>query len=211
MFDDRVDAGRQLAQKLDSYMGQDSVVLGLPRGGVPVAAEVAAHLGAPLDIIGVRKLGVPWQEELAMGAIGEGGIRLVNEALRARLGVTAEQLAEVEKKEHEILTKRLSVFREGAAQLPVSGKIAIVVDDGMATGSTAAVACAVARARGAREVVLAVPVAPIDEAREFSAADTVVVVDTPEWFGGVGSHYRHFDQTTDDEVVALLRKSRQKR
>lgn len=204
MFDDRVDAGRQLAAQLETYRGPDTVVLGLPRGGVPVAAEVAKHLGAQLDIIGVRKLGVPGHEELAMGAIGEGGVRLVNEALMRSLGVTAKQLAEVEAREKAVLDQRLALFRQGRPESDLRGKTALIVDDGMATGSTAAVACDVARARGAHRVVLAVPVAPPEEAEEFSSADEVVVLLTPTPFYGVGAHYRDFGQTSDNEVVALL-------
>ena len=208
MFQDRVDAGKQLATLLEHYRGSDAVVLGLPRGGVPVAAEVARELGLPLDIIGVRKLGVPGQEELAMGAIGEGGVRVFNQALADSLGVTAAQVAEVEAREHQELDTRLALFRQGRPKLELSGKVALIVDDGLATGSTARVACTVARARGASRVVLAVPVAPADEAESFDAADEIVVADSTDRFFGVGAHYRDFSQTTNEEVVELLSSGR---
>ena len=204
MFRDRVDAGQQLARKLEHYRGTNSVVVGLPRGGVPVAAEVAKELGLPLDIIGVRKLGVPGQEELAMGAIGEGGVRVFNQDLATSLGVSAEAIAEVERREAEVLAERLSLFRAGRPEVDLCGKTALLIDDGMATGSTARVACEVARARGAHTVVLAVPVAPADEVGRFLAADLVVVVEPAKWFRGVGGHYRDFGQTPNEEVVALL-------
>ena len=204
MFDDRVDAGRQLAKKLQQFRDTATVVLGLPRGGVPVAAEVARQLGLPLDIIGARKLGVPGNEELAMGAIGEGGVRVFNQALADSLGVSPEAVAEVEAREHEELATRLALFRRGRPERDLTGMTALIVDDGMATGSSAAVACEVARARGASRVVLAVPVAPGDELREFTAADEFVVVDPTERFFGVGGHYRDFSQTSNEEVVELL-------
>lgn len=204
MFLDREDAGRQLAKKLEEYRGQDVVVIGLPRGGVPVAAEVARALGAPLDIIGVRKLGVPGQEELAMGAIGEGGVSVVNEALVRSIGISEEEMSRARSEQEKVLQDRLEVFRSGRPEVPVSGKVAIVVDDGLATGATARVACRVARARGATTVVLAVPVAPVAEAQSFTDADRLVVVSTPEPFFGVGAHYAHFDQTTNEEVVSAL-------
>lgn len=207
MFRDRSDAGRQLAKKLDHYRGTDTVVLGLPRGGVPVAAEVARDLHLPLDIIGVRKLGVPGQEELAMGAIGEGGLKVVNEALLDQLRIGADDIARVEKEQKSVLAERLATFRSGKPEVSLTGRTALIVDDGLATGATARVACQVARARGAVRVVLAVPVAPVEEAASFPEADEVVVVATPDPFFGVGMHYQVFDQTPDEEVVRLLRDS----
>ena len=207
MFRDRSDAGRQLANKLEKYRGTEAVVVGLPRGGVPVAAEVARHLGLPLDIIGVRKLGVPGQEELAMGAIGEGGVKVMNETLLGHLRISVDHIARVEQEQQGVLAERLATFRSGKPEVSLTGRTALIVDDGLATGATARVACQVARARGAARVVLAVPVAPVEEAAGFPDADEVVVVATPDPFFGVGMHYEVFDQTTDGEVVGLLRDS----
>jgi putative phosphoribosyl transferase len=205
VFRDREDAGYQLAQKLEHLRGDRVVVVGLPRGGVPVAAVVAKYLGAPLDIIGVRKLGTPGQEELAMGAIGEGGVKVMNEELIRHLSVTDDDIARVEVKQQEVLASRLAVFRSGRPEVSLEGLTAVIVDDGLATGATAKVACEVARARGAIKVILAVPVAPAEEAAHFPDADEIVVVATPEPFFGVGMHYDVFDQTDDEDVVRLLR------
>ena len=160
VFADRVDAGRRLAARLGHLRGEPVVVLGLPRGGVPVAFEVAAALGAPLDVIVVRKLGVPFQPELGMGAIGEDGARIINDEIVRLAGVTDRQLAEVESRERAELERRALRFRGDRPRVPLEGRIAVVVDDGIATGSTARAACQVARAHGAARVVLAVPVAP---------------------------------------------------
>ncbi len=208
LFRDREDAGHQLAQKLEHLRGDRVVVVGLPRGGVPVAAVVAKHLGAPLDIIGVRKLGTPGQEELAMGAIGEGGVKVMNEELIRHLSVTDDDIARVETQQQEVLASRLAVFRSGKPEVSLEGLTAVIVDDGLATGATAKVACEVARARGAIKVILAVPVAPAEEAAHFPDADEIVVVATPEPFFGVGMHYDVFDQTDDEDVVRLLQRSR---
>lgn len=204
LFRDREDAGHQLAQKLEHLRGDRVVVVGLPRGGVPVAAVVAKHLGAPLDIIGVRKLGTPGQEELAMGAIGEGGVKVMNEELIRHLSVADDDIARVETQQQEVLASRLAVFRSGKPEVSLEGLTAVIVDDGLATGATAKVACEVARARGATKVILAVPVAPAEEAAHFPDADEIVVVATPEPFFGVGMHYDVFDQTDDEDVVRLL-------
>jgi putative phosphoribosyl transferase len=205
LFLDREDAGHQLAQKLEYLRGENVVVVGLPRGGVPVAAVVAQHVGKPLDIIGVRKLGAPGQTELAMGAIGEGGVKVMNGALCRHLGVSDEDIARVEAEQQEVLARRLALFRSGRPEVSLQGVTAVIVDDGLATGATAKVACEVARARGAVRVILAVPVAPAEEAAHFPEADEVVVVATPEPFFGVGMHYEVFDQTSDEDVVRLLR------
>jgi putative phosphoribosyl transferase len=208
VFRDRVDAGNQLAQKCEKFRSQNVVVLGLPRGGVPVAAVVARHLDKPLDIIGVRKLGTPGQPELAMGAIGEGGVTVMNDDLLPHLDVSPEDVARVRAHEQVVLERRLDLFRSGREQISLDGVTALIVDDGIATGATASVACLVARARGAARVVLAVPVAPVDIPDNVGGADEVVVVVTPDPFIGVGMHYAVFDQTTDEEVVSLLNQQR---
>ncbi len=170
-----------------------------------MAAEVAARLRAPLDLIIVRKLGVPIQPELAMGAIGEDDIRVVNDEIVAMAGVTAEQLAKVEARERAALEARADRFRTGRRRIPLSGKVVVVVDDGVATGSTARAACDVARAEGAARVVLAVPVAPFDwTSRLAGVADELVAAETPFDFQAVGQFYRDFEPTTDDEVTRLL-------
>lgn len=208
MFLDRVDAGRRLAAKLEHLRGDDVVVLGLPRGGVPVAFEVAKALGAPLDVIVVRKLGVPFQPELAMGAIGEDGVRMVDDQICRLAGVSREELAAVERCERDELERRTHRFRAGRTRLSLGGRTAIVVDDGVATGSTARVACRVVRALGASRVVLAVPVAPASALAEVAQeADEVVCLETPRMFIAVGAWYADFSQTSDQEVVGLLRQA----
>jgi putative phosphoribosyl transferase len=205
VFADRTEAGKRLAEHLGRYAQQDVVVLGLPRGGVPVAYEVATALGAPLDVIVVRKLGVPFQPELAMGAIGEDGARVLNDEVVALAHITPAELAAVEQRERAELERRARRFREARARVDLTGRTALIVDDGIATGSTARAACHVARAHGAAKVVLAAPVAPHDVARRFEGdADELVVHATPEPFFGVGQFYADFSQTSDEEVIDLL-------
>jgi putative phosphoribosyl transferase len=205
MFRDRAEAGRRLAAALDHLRGEPVVVLGLPRGGVPVAFEVARALDAPLDVIIVRKLGVPFQPELGMGAIGEGGVRIVNDEIVRMAGVSERMLAEVEARERTELERRARRYRGQRPPVPVAGRTAVVVDDGIATGSTARAACQVVRARGASRVVLAVPVAPIGWAdRIGSDADECVSVETPGTFFGIGQFYADFRQTSDEEVADYL-------
>ncbi len=206
-FDDRVDAGRRLARRLEYLHGQDVVVLGLPRGGVPVALEVATALDAPLDVIVVRKLGVPFHKELAMGAIGEGGARVLNRDVIDHLGISEEQIRHVERSEQAELERRVSRLRTGRPRVDLAGRTVVIVDDGIATGSTAKVACAVARHQGAARVILAVPVAPADTLDAFVEADEVVCLAAPERFLAVGSYYRDFTSTTDEEVARLLARS----
>ncbi len=205
VFTDRADAGRRLAAGLASLARANLVVLGLPRGGVPVAAEVAGALGAPLDVIVVRKLGVPSQPELAMGAIGEDGVRLLNEDMIRAAGVTAEEVAAVEAAEREELQRRLQRYREGRPAVPIDGRTALIIDDGIATGATAAAACQVVRARGAARVALAVPVAPVGATAGLTGvADQVVCLVEARDFRGVGQFYDDFAPTSHDEVVKLL-------
>lgn len=205
LFANRVDAGRQLAARLEHLRGLDAVVLGLPRGGVPVAYEVAVALDKPLDVIVVRKLGAPFNTEYAMGAIGEGDVRVVEQDIIRELGVTDRELAAVEQRERLELDQRVRRFRGERARIPLAGRTAIVVDDGVATGSTARAACQVVRASAAARIVLAVPVAPPGwEADIGAAADEFVCLHTPERFFAVGQWYTDFTQTTDAEVVDLL-------
>ncbi|MFE0242999.1 phosphoribosyltransferase family protein [[Kitasatospora] papulosa] len=204
-FTDRTDAGRRLAVALRHLGRRDPVVLGLPRGGVPVAYEVAQALGAPLDVIVVRKLGVPYHPELGFGAIGEGGVRVISEEIVRRTGVDEKDLVAVERAEAAELVRRAHAYREGRPRLPLEGRAVVVVDDGVATGATARAACQVVRAQGAAYVVLAVPVASPDAAARLREdADEVVCLSAPVLFSAVGEWYRDFSQTSDEEVVALL-------
>ncbi len=204
VFEDRIDAGRQLAARLDALKGSDIVVVGLPRGGVPVAAEVAEALDAPLDVIVVRKLGVPLQPELAMGAIGEGGVRVLNDSVLAMAHVSEAEQREVEDRERVTLQARSVRFRHGRPQIDATDCVVVIVDDGIATGSTAQAACQVARRLGAARVVLAVPVGPLDTVDHFADADEVICIATPSNFLAVGYHYRDFSPTSEDEVIVLL-------
>jgi putative phosphoribosyl transferase len=205
LFVDRVEAGRRLAERLGHLRGEDVVVLGLPRGGVPVAFEVAEALDAPLDVIVVRKLGVPFQPELGMGAIGEDGVRIVNEEIVCAASVTDDELARVERTERVELARRVERYRRGRSRVPLAGRTAVIVDDGIATGSTARAACRVARAQGAGRVVLAVPVAPPGWTDSLGdVADELVCVATPGLFRAIGMWYGNFTQTTDDEVARCL-------
>jgi putative phosphoribosyl transferase len=203
-FRDRVDAGRQLGQKLAELRGQNVVVLGLPRGGVPVASEVAKVLDAPLDVIVVRKLGVPFQPEVAMGAIGEGNARVLNARVISLSGVTEDDLLTVERNERDLLESRVARYRQGRVRADLTGRTAIIVDDGIATGSTARVACRVARQLGAARVILAVPVAPIGVLASLTELDDVVCLISARNFHAVGYYYRDFSPTGDEEVVQLL-------
>ncbi|MFB7122637.1 phosphoribosyltransferase family protein [Kitasatospora sp. NPDC056273] len=204
-FADRTEAGRRLAARLGHLAGPDTVIVALPRGGVPVAAEVAAALGAPLDICVIRKLGVPYQPELGMGAIGEDGVRVLNEQVIRFSSVTDGQLAEVERRERTELARRARRYRGDRPPADLRGRTVVVVDDGIATGSTARAACRIVRERGAARVVLAVPVAPADWAERLDeVADELVCVDTPSPFYAIGEFYADFSQTEDEEVLRLL-------
>jgi putative phosphoribosyl transferase len=208
-FRDRSDAGRRLASRLQFLRNEDVVVLGLPRGGVPVAAEVARALGAPLDVILVRKLGVPAQPELGLGAIGESEARVINPEVVRYAHVSEAEIAQVERKERAELERRAQRFRGDVPHEPLAGRTAVIVDDGIATGSTARAACQVARALGAATVVLAAPVAPPGSDRTLRGdADEVICLEMPARFLAIGEWYEDFAQTSDEEVVALLRAAR---
>ena len=208
-FPNRAEAGRFLATKLSKYSGRDDViVLGLPRGGVPVAFEVAQSLRVPLDVFIVRKLGVPGFEELAVGAIASGGVRVLNSEVANALpnadeiidAVTQRETAELQRREHE--------YRDGRSAPEIGGRTVILIDDGLATGATMRAAVKALKQRGAARIVVAVPVGPPDTCREFEdVADEVVCASAPESFQAVGQYYDDFSQTTDDEVRDLLAKA----
>ena len=208
-FRDRYDAGRRLAAALGSYAGRDDVlVLALPRGGVPVGYEVARALGAPLDLMQVRKLGVPGREELAMGAIASGGVRILSEDVVQALSIPERVIATVAAAEEEELDRRERLYREGRPFPDVRGRTVILVDDGLATGSTMRAAAAALRAQGAGRLVAAVPVAPketCDALRDL--VDEVICAATPEPFLAVGEWYEDFTQTSDADVRDLLRRA----
>jgi predicted phosphoribosyltransferase len=210
LFRDRVDAGQRLAERLRHYAGLDDViVLALPRGGVPVAAEVARALGAPLDVFLVRKLGFPGQEELAMGAIASGGSRVLNTSLLRRLRVPPETVDEVASRELRELDRREQAYRGSNPPPSVRGKTVILVDDGLATGATMHAAAAALRSQNPKRIVVAVPVAAASSCEEFGdVVDEVVCAETPEPFMAVGQWYDDFSQTTDEEVRRLLELSR---
>jgi putative phosphoribosyl transferase len=204
-YPDRVAAGRALGESLHHLRAGDPLVLGLPRGGVPVAVAVRAVIGGDLDILLVRKLGVPWQPELAMGAIGAGGVRVINEDVVRHTGVTPEQIAATEETERAELDRRLRILRARVPPIPLKDRNVVIVDDGMATGATVAAACAIARRHGPRSITVAVPVSSIEALnRVRGLADETVCPFVPRVLGGVGGAYRDFHQLTDDEVLALL-------
>lgn len=209
VFADRREAGRRLAERLMFLGGEDAVVLGLPRGGVPVAFEVAQSLGLPLDVIVVRKLGVPFQPELAMGAVGEDGARVLNDEVVRMAGVDRRELAAVEERAGAEVERRARRFRRDRPRATLAGRVAVVVDDGIATGATARAACLVAKSQGATRVVLAVPVAPARSVAELAREVEVVCLDTPADFWAVGQFYRNFAQISDEEVANLLAQAAQ--
>lgn len=208
LFDDRADAGRQLSLRLKYLDEEDAVVVGLPCGGVPVAYEVAVGLGAPLDVIVVRKLGVPHQLELAFGAVSEDGIVVIDNGIVTRARLTRDEMAEVERHERQQLVRRTALLRSTHPRISLCGRTVIVVDDGVATGATIRAACQDARARGARRIVLAVPVVPRAVLPLLAGdADETVCLASPSWFGAVGRWYGRFDQVSDAEVADLLRRA----
>ena len=212
-FPDRAEAGRFLATKLSKYSGRDDViVLGLPRGGVPVAYEVARALRVPLDVFIVRKLGVPGFEELAVGAIASGGVRVLNEDVARALPNANEIIEAVTKRETAELERREQEYRDGRPAPDLQGETVILIDDGLATGATMRAAVKALRQRGAAKIVVAVPVGPPDTCREFEdEADEVVCASAPEFFQAVGQYYEDFSQTSDEEVRDLLARAAQAR
>jgi putative phosphoribosyl transferase len=211
-FRDRRDAGRRLAEHpgLKKYEGRDdTIVLALPRGGVPVGYEIAKALKLPLDVFVVRKLGVPGHEELAMGAIASGGTRVIDEGLIRRLELDEETIAGVAAEEQRQLEERERRYREGRAPPDVAGKTVLLVDDGLAPGSTMRAATQGLRAKDPAAVIVAVPVAPAQTCERLREdADEVICAITPDIFFAVGTWYEHFDQTGDDEVIELLGRAR---
>jgi putative phosphoribosyl transferase len=207
MFADRVEAGRRLAGALDGLEGQEVVVLGVPRGGVEVAAEVARVHGWPLDIVIPRKVGAPLNPELGVGAVAE-GVRVLDERMIRQLGVTEDYLEREIGAQEEEIRRRTRAYRGGRPAVDVRNKVAVVVDDGVATGGTAAAALRWARTHGAARVILAVPVAPREAVARLSReADEVISLATPEPFFAVGQWYESFPQTSDREVVDLLERA----
>lgn len=208
-FSNRTEAGRRLADDLKEYAGRDdTLVLALPRGGVPVAFEVARALGLPMDLFLVRKLGVPGHEELAMGAIASGGVRVLNEEVVRMFRPPEDTIARVAAQEQEELERRERAYRGGRRDLRLEGRTVILVDDGLATGSTMRAAAQAVRAQDPARIVVAVPVAAAETCDEFrSEVDEVVCTLTPEPFRAVGIWYDDFAQTTDEEVRELLRRA----
>jgi putative phosphoribosyl transferase len=212
MFRDRSDAGRQLAQKLLHLRDRNPVVLALPRGGVPVGLEVARALGAPLDLVLVRKIGVPWQPELALGAVTDGDDPevFIDRNLVAELAIPEDYITEETARQIHELERRRRVYRAGRAPMDVSGRAAIVVDDGIATGATMRVALQATRRRNPSWLVLAAPVAAPDTlARLRPEADEVVCLEIPAGLGAIGFYYRDFHQVSDAEVTAILARGSQ--
>lgn len=206
MFRNRAEAGQKLAQPLSKYKSHpDTIVIGLPRGGVVTAYEVAKALSLPLDVTCPRKIGAPFQPELAIGAITETGEGIFDESLIQRFNISQDYIHRTVAQEKSIAKRRLEMYRKNRSKIPLEGKIAILVDDGLATGATMKAAIKSIRAEGADKIVVAVPVSPGDTLEEIKElADEVIALDTPFFFQAVGQFYEDFSQTEDDEVIALL-------
>src|SRR5213593_4197671 len=210
-FPNRIEAGRLLADELEKYADRDDViVLGLPRGGVPVANEVATRLRAPLDVFIVRKLGVPGFEELAAGAIASGGVRVLNEDVMRAIPHADQAIEAVTVRETAELERREQIYREGRPSPELRDRVVILVDDGLATGATMRAAVKALRQRGAAKIVVAVPVGPPDTCREIEQeADETICLSTPPFFQAVGQYYEDFSQTSDEDVRELLSQAAQ--
>jgi putative phosphoribosyl transferase len=211
-FRDRVEAGRILAHRLTKYADQRPIVLGLPRGGVPVAFEVAKALKAPLDVYVVRKLGVPGHEELAMGAIASGDVRVLNKRVIEDLRISEEAIEAETRKEQQEVQRRERLYRGDRPPLDVSNRTVVLVDDGIATGSTIKAAIAALKKQKAGRIVVAVPVAPASTIEELKReVDEVICVSTPEFFYAISLWYEEFPQTSDEEVSELLKQAEMKK
>lgn len=206
LFKNRQDSGEQLAPELETYKGDpDVIVFGLARGGVPVARKIAEYLNAPLDVYIVRKLGVPGQRELALGAIASGGDRVLNKDIVETLEISQDYIDEIAKQEEQELKRREELYR-GVRELPeLEGRIVILVDDGLATGASMRAAIRAVRTHQPKKIIVAVPVAPQDTCDDLSdLVDEMICLETPQPFGGVGAWYDEFHQTTDQEVRSIL-------
>jgi putative phosphoribosyl transferase len=213
IFLDRTDAGRRLAKQLGSYADQsDVIVLGIPRGGVPVAYEVATELKAPLDVFVVRKLGVPWQEELAFGAIASGGVRFLDRPIVESVGVSDKEIEQITERERKELDRRERLYRSGEAPLELKGKTVILVDDGIATGASTQAAITALRQLKPRRIVLAAPVAPASTCKRLRPeVDDLVCLHAPQSFYAIGEFYEDFSQVPDEEVTRLLQLNAEQR
>jgi len=205
-FKNRIEAGKKLAKELENYKDEiHAIVLGLPRGGVPVAYEVAESLHLPLDVFLVRKLGVPGQPELAMGAIASGGVRVLNDRVIRRAGISEGQIEKTVQKEKEKLQKREEAYRGSRREIKIKGKTVLLIDDGLATGASMRAAISALRDLNPKKIVVAVPTAPPDTCQEIkSEVDQVVCLETPTPFWGVGGSYQNFSQTSNKDVRQLL-------
>jgi putative phosphoribosyl transferase len=206
IFQNRIQAGQELAEKLKNYADNPNViVLALPRGGIPIGYEIAKKLNAPLDAFLVRKLGVPWHPELAMGAIAIGGIRVLNEDVTRTLNITPEVIEQVSQQENLELQRRNQLYRHGNAHPDLSKRIVILVDDGLATGATMRAAVEAIKQAKPQRIIVAVPVAPRETYEEFKKwVDEIVCLETPEVFYSISQWYEQFPQTSDEEVIELL-------
>ncbi len=206
IFKDRIEAGNQLAEKLQNYKNKkDVIVIGLPRGGVVVARACAQALNLPYDLLAVRKVGMPWQPECALGAVGFEGTRYIDQRLVSLGNLEQQDLEALIKDQQEEAVRRMKTYRPGHKPLDLTGKNVVLVDDGIATGATMKVAVMVARALQAALVVVAVPVLPAEEVSSFEKlSDELVFLQAPKRFGAVGAFYQHFEQVSDDQVIALM-------
>jgi putative phosphoribosyl transferase len=212
-FRDRTEAGQLLAERLHAYeRARNAIVLALPRGGVPVGYEIAAELGLPLDVFVVRKLGVPGQRELAMGAIASGGVRVLNEDVLRAMPAAAARVDDVTALETREVERRERDYRQGRTALELDGRIVILVDDGLATGATMLAAVAALRHKDPAKIVVAVPVCPPETLAEINrVADETVILFAPDWFRGVGQFYDDFAQLSDETVRLLLARAAERK